>query len=48
MGEIADAMLNGDLCEVCGIYIGEGDGYPRLCDGCQGDKNKREEEEDEG
>jgi len=34
MGEIADAMINGELCEQCGVYIGAGDGYPRLCAGC--------------
>lgn len=30
MGEIADAMLNGDMCECCGEYLGEGEGR-----GCQ-------------
>lgn len=35
MGEIADAMINGDMCEGCGIYLGEGSGYPRYCsDAC--------------
>lgn len=36
MGEIAEAMINGDLCENCGEYIGSGDGYPRRCSACQG------------
>lgn len=36
MGEIADAVLDGDMCERCGCWIGEGDGYPRLCSGCEG------------
>ena len=31
MGDIADAMLDGTLCECCGTYIGEGDGFPRYC-----------------
>lgn len=31
MGEIADMMLDGTLCEGCGEYIGEGDGYPQYC-----------------
>jgi len=35
MGDIADAMLNGDLCELCGVYLGVGDGYPRCCDACE-------------
>ena len=35
MGEIADAMLNGEFCQWCGEYLGEGDGYPVICPGCQ-------------
>ena len=31
MGEIAEAMLNGELCEACGEYIGDGDGIPGYC-----------------
>lgn len=34
MGEQADYMLNGDDCQICGVPIGEGDGYPRTCAGC--------------
>jgi len=37
MGEIADAMINGELCEQCGVYLGPGEGYPRLCDSCAQD-----------
>lgn len=35
MGEIADLMINGDICEGCGVELGEGDGYPRRCAYCQ-------------
>lgn len=35
MGEIANAVINGDMCELCGVYLGEGDGYPRLCNDCK-------------
>lgn len=38
MGEIADAVLNGDMCQECGEWIGAGDGYPRSCLGCRGTK----------
>lgn len=32
MGEIADMMLDGTLCEGCGTYMeGEGYGFPRYC-----------------
>jgi hypothetical protein len=35
MGDIADAMLSGLFCEVCGeIMDGEEVGYPRRCEGC--------------
>lgn len=31
MGEIADAMLDGTLCEGCGAYIGDETGFPGYC-----------------
>ena len=31
MGEIADAMLDGTLCEACGEYMGSDAGYPQYC-----------------
>ena len=32
MGEIADAMLSGELCEMCGVPIdGEDMGIPMYC-----------------
>jgi hypothetical protein len=35
MGEIAEAMLDGDLCEGCGVYMGDpGQGFPRRCPDC--------------
>jgi hypothetical protein len=33
MGEIADMMIEGILCEQCGVFIGDEVGYPRNC-GC--------------
>lgn len=46
MGEIADMMLDGTLCESCSVLMDdlipdEGDelkespGYPRMCEDCQ-------------
>lgn len=38
MGDIADMMLEGVLCQGCGELLdetGEGLGYPAYCDGCQ-------------
>lgn len=31
MGEIAEMMLDGTLCEACGEYIGGARGFPRYC-----------------
>jgi hypothetical protein len=38
MGDIADMMLDGTLCERCGVYIeakDDGACVPRLCEDCQ-------------
>jgi hypothetical protein len=40
VGEMADYMLNGDDCEECGEYLGEGDGFPRTCSSCR-DEDKQ-------
>lgn len=34
MGEVAEMMLDGTLCEGCGEYMGEGNGFVRRCAGC--------------
>lgn len=31
MGEIAEMMLDGTLCEGCGEYIGRNSGFPQYC-----------------
>ena len=35
MGEIAEMMLDGTLCQMCGVYLGEDDGFPVTCAGCK-------------
>lgn len=37
-GDIADMMLEGCLCQCCGVYIGDGDGYPVSCADCKDDE----------
>lgn len=37
MGEIAEMMLDGTLCEGCGEFMGNTIGYPRRCAGCERD-----------
>ena len=35
MGEIAEMMLDGTLCEGCGVALGgSADGFPRQCSDC--------------
>lgn len=41
MGEIADMMLDGTMCQVCGEWLNDGedgDGYPITCAGCLNDE----------
>lgn len=36
MGEIADMMIEGVLCQCCGCYIDDDYmGFPRFCDDCK-------------
>ena len=36
MGEIADAMVNGECCQECGQWFKEEYGYPVSCTDCGG------------
>lgn len=40
MGEIADMMLDGTLCECCGVYLGSDNDYPTKCADCASDNNE--------
>ena len=42
MGEIADMMLDGTLCQGCGVYLEDGGaGFPMYCAACQSDQGPR-------
>ena len=42
MGEVADMMLDGTLCEGCGVYMpGEAQGIPRRCRSCRPSKKEQ-------
>lgn len=41
MGEISEMILDGTLCQGCGAYLGEGDGYPANCPSCARDNAVR-------
>ena len=34
MGEIADMMLDGTMCQGCGEWLGEPQGFPGYCSAC--------------
>ena len=42
MGEIANDMINGHACSLCGIYFEDAHGYPVLCDDCYDDATPAE------
>lgn len=42
MGEIAEATINGDFCQGCGEWLGEGDGYPRYCKECEAEHTAKD------
>jgi hypothetical protein len=35
MGEIANDMMSGLLCNGCGVYLGDTVGYPCFCEDCR-------------
>lgn len=43
MGDVADMMIDGTLCESCGVFLGAGDGFPRQCDSCRGEQLRERE-----
>jgi len=50
MGEYADMMLDGTVCQHCGEYLGTDNGYPTSCAACEGDEefNKIYEDNEDG
>jgi hypothetical protein len=38
MGEIAEMMLDGTLCEGCGVYMGDSMAFSRRCASCDRDE----------
>lgn len=42
MGEIADMMINGSMCQYCGECFDDEPGYPRSCESC-GEKEEPEQ-----
>lgn len=42
MGEIADMMVNGFMCQSCGQFMPDGEepGYPRDCQDCKNEDRR--------
>ena len=40
MGEIAEMMLDGTLCQCCGDFLGTDNGFPTYCADCQPEEEK--------
>jgi hypothetical protein len=34
MGEVADYMIEGEMCQLCGQFFTEKHGYPVICKDC--------------
>jgi hypothetical protein len=43
MGDIADMILDGTLCELCGIYLGKPCDHPKKCKECKKEEGKDNE-----
>ena len=41
MGELSEMILDGVLCELCGVYVGVECGYPRKCVTCTAQNQKK-------
>jgi hypothetical protein len=39
---MADLVLDGVVCEQCGVYLEEAVGYPRTCPACEGLRDEKE------
>lgn len=42
MGDIADMIIEGVLCQGCGEYMGDGNGYPQWCRACMKTEDRKE------
>ncbi len=47
MGEVAESICNGDVCEMCGCWLCNSLGCPTTCIECGGTAALAEDEEDE-
>ena len=52
MGEISEMILEGILCELCGVFIGDAVEHPRKCTTCrrqtQGARRKKKTKKENG
>lgn len=43
MGELTDAILEGEICQLCGEEIEPATGYPTTCDACANEPTPQKE-----
>lgn len=45
MGEIADMILEGELCQYCGVYLDDSRGeFPQSCKDCEKEADRDDKE----
>lgn len=47
MGEMAELVIEGVVCEGCGVFLGEPVGFPQRCAACERPSEEDEDTEDE-
>jgi hypothetical protein len=48
MGDFADMVIEGIMCEMCGVFIdAEGCGHPQKCDYCEQNESPEDESEND-
>jgi len=45
MGDMADLMLDGTMCSVCGVYLGSDADYPQMCADCEKEEKEARAED---
>lgn len=41
MGEYADMIIDGEVCQLCGVFLGDAPGHPRYCPDCNAQAHQK-------
>ena len=47
MGDTSDLIIDGSMCEQCGVYLSDDDGFPIACPDCAYAEREEEKKEEE-